>query len=388
MTDTDTSTGTDDAPPPFRIGMLGPSGVGKTSLVVSVLTDSERLLGSSGVRLREADKETRNVLRASRSALNGGVLAESFESRLAGGSEARYLQLELRAGRDGEAIGFSLLDFPGGWMAEPDHMTEPEHQQWKECLDFLTDCNVLLVPVDATVLMEAVQTAHLQSVTHVLETMVVQDIVLDWAQRRADLTDQPALIVFAPVKCESYFADNGGRKNRAVRLLERVRTVYGPLIELIRLNAPHAKVLYCPVDTLGCVELVRTEWHPTRAGSAVLAPVSHFGIRRPTRISIVGADDLLSAVCRMLMQSRSSYTAQVADRHDGAREQAEENLKSYRRGWFRALRHWANGDTRVARLAAAGHQAEAERLRLQIARLDDAVRSLATRELGKRSRWL
>jgi hypothetical protein len=43
----------------FRVGMLGPSRVGKTSLVVSVLTDAERIFGGLPVTLRAADGPTR-----------------------------------------------------------------------------------------------------------------------------------------------------------------------------------------------------------------------------------------------------------------------------------------------------------------------------------------
>ncbi|MFD0527424.1 hypothetical protein ACFQ1I_09540 [Kitasatospora arboriphila] len=174
-----------DDTPVFRIGMLGPSRVGKTSLVVSMLTDGERLLGGTPVVLRAADERTKRLLRLRRQELDGGLLARKFDSAVMPGSlDLTYFNLEMRAGQAAEGIRFSLLDFPGGWLSEQEGRSAEEVRNWDECQSFLAECNVLVVPVDATVLMEADQPQHWRSVQAVLETLAVQEMAELWAGNR------------------------------------------------------------------------------------------------------------------------------------------------------------------------------------------------------------
>ena len=71
---------------------------------------------------------------------------------------------------------------------------------------------------------------------------------------------EPALLAFCPVKCESYFSDNGGRVSKSEELLRNFREVYARVIEAVRAEALKADVLYAPVDTIGCVEVIDAEW--------------------------------------------------------------------------------------------------------------------------------
>ena len=68
----------------------------------------------------------------------------------------------------------------------------------------------MVIPVDATVLMEAYLPAHRRQWPRLLGLEAVQDAAIEWAKRRNEAKGEPALLVLAPVKCESYFVDNGG----------------------------------------------------------------------------------------------------------------------------------------------------------------------------------
>ncbi|MGP4001793.1 hypothetical protein [Streptomyces sp. 8N706] len=375
--------------PVFKIGMLGPSRVGKTSLVVSMLTDGERLLGGTPVVLRAADAATRQRLRLRRQELDGGLLARKFDATtMPGTQEAVYFQLGMRAGRAEDGIRFSLLDFPGGWIREPEELTEQEAKNWQECSNFLTECNVLIIPIDATVLMEAERDRQWQSVPAVLETLSVLDIVELWATQRRELTDEPALVVLAPVKCEAYFADNGGFRDDSQLLRERVLRVYDRVIELVRLNASHAQIRYCPVDTLGCVELVRVQWKPDPDEPHVLRPEGTFAVRGEGRISILGAEDILIAVCSLLADARRKVVSETATGHADAAQRAAEEGKELKRGFFRHIRNWANGSINANRLEEQGEWEQAAHLREQAEQLHETVELLAKRSPSGRSRIL
>ncbi|MFC9331366.1 hypothetical protein [Kitasatospora sp. NPDC057015] len=378
-----------DAGPVFRIGMLGPSRVGKTSLVVSLLTDSERLLGGTPVVLRAADSSTRARLRLRRQELDGGLLAKKFDTAVMPGSEnLTYFELDLKPGQATNGIRFSLLDFPGTWMSERERRGPEEIRQWDECREFLVESNILIIPIDATVLMEAEQAAHWQSVPAVLETLAVQEIAESWAGYRNLAREEPALVVLAPVKCESYFADNGGYRDDSQLLRERVLDVYARVVELVRLNAPHAQIRYCPVDTLGCVELVKVEWEPSTDDPGVQRPRGTFAVRGKGRISIAGADDILGAVCSLLVEAQRKVATGMAADHIASAQGMEVRGRELKRGFFRHILNTLNGNIRANELERGGELGKARAFRAQAQQLQDALEMIAGRASSGRSKVL
>jgi putative ribosome biogenesis GTPase RsgA len=47
---------------PFRISLLGPSGVGKTSLVTAMLAESQKILAGSGTAMRPVGPRTSDAI--------------------------------------------------------------------------------------------------------------------------------------------------------------------------------------------------------------------------------------------------------------------------------------------------------------------------------------
>ena len=84
---------------------------------------------------------------------------------------------------------------------------------------------MLLVPVDAAVLMEATSprtSARCRGSSPAARSAGRAK----WLSERNGRPNEPALLLLCPVKCESYFADNGGRRDESEKLLSRVRKVY------------------------------------------------------------------------------------------------------------------------------------------------------------------
>src|SRR6476661_2044174 len=277
----------------FRIGLVGPSRVGKTSLITALLRDSQRLLQGTPVSMRALGTATEKRIAQHRRELDGSLLAGEFTPGALRGTEEPFrFQLLLDSGVRGAGIRLELLDYPGGWL-DPATRSHDRDGDWQSCQRFLQQCSVLLVPVDAAVLKE-----------------------------RTWRPDEPALLMLCPVKCESYFDDNGGRRDESEELLSRVRRVYADVIEAVPAEAPHVRVVYAPVDTIGCVEILHAEWTPDPREPSGMAFAAHYGVRWPARQAVKGADDVLVALCKHLVAAQQRVESDVAGDRRSAADQA------------------------------------------------------------------
>jgi hypothetical protein len=367
----------------FKIGLLGPSRVGKTSLVTALLAETRELLAGSGVAIRPVGRDTEDKLVNNRQDLEGGILAGEFSSvSLKGTMEPFTFRLKLDPGVPGADIHIQLLDFPGGWLANDRPRNEDD---WTSCRDFITNSTILLIPVDAALLMEATQARHWQAVTRLLTTTAVEDVARDWAIERNRRPAEPALLAFCPVKCESYFNDNGGLKNKSAELARRFHDTYAGVINAVRAEAPQAGVLYAPVDTIGCVELIDAHWPSAADGKTEFS--ANYRIRDPRRISRVGVDDLMRAICRQLVQGRRLLDAregeELSDRADQARDYATRD-----EGFFRNIWMMFNGERNARRLAAQSSREEAEETERRVKALDSVLKQIAGGRLGPRAETL
>ena len=364
----------------YKIAMVGPTRVGKTSLITAVLSDGQRLLQGSPVTIRPDGTSTERRIAQQHKQLAGALHAGEFNpGALRGTQEWFEFDLLLDPGVDGAGIRLKILDYPGEWL-NPDTRRgrEPE---WDYCKRFMREASVLLVPIDAAVLMEASLAAHRQAWPYILTTWEVQQVVMDWAAARARNPDEPALLMLCPVKCETYFDDNGGHRREDAELIERVRKVYAETIATV---PRHASIAYLPVDTIGCVELLDCEWPAGQDNSDSVEFSARYRVRAPWVQTIKGADDVLFALCRQMMDVRhhaEHELASVTNRKAGeAARLAEQN-----RGFFGNCWMWLSGARDRRRLDAAHSAAQAEEARVREAALREVVVKLSKRELGERA---
>jgi TIR domain len=295
-----------------RIGLLGPSGVGKTSLVAALLSESQNVLDGTGMTIRPADLITEHRLAECRMGLESTVSDRVFRpGGVQGTMEPFTFRLMLDPGVPNSETNIELLDFPGGWL---DPWTRPEafSDEWETCRAFITQSTILVIPVDAALLMEAVEVTHSRAVSRLLSIPDVELVARDWAVERNRRRHEPALVAFCPVKCESYFVDNGGWRDKSAVLSRKFLQVYATVIKVIRDNAPLTKILYTPIDTIGCVELLESAW-PVEAGRDQVWFSAEYRIRVPQHISRVGVADLIRAVAFQLVDRRRRLEAERAD---------------------------------------------------------------------------
>ncbi len=366
----------------FRIGLVGPTRIGKTSLVTALLAESQTLLAGSGVAMRTVGVATEAKIASNKKELDGDLLAGEFQSKsLKGTVEPFTFHLKLDPGVPRSEINLELLDFPGGWLVA-DERPAQYAADWDSCLRFITDSTVLLVPVDAALLMEASLASQKRALPRLLTTYEVEQVARDWARERNRKPYEPALVVFCPVKCESYFKDNGGRRDKSVQLLARFKETYGDVIGAVTGEAPKASMLYAPIDTIGCVELIDATW-PLAPGTQDHAFHAEYRVRRPAKISRQGVDDVMRALCKHLVEGRRVVSAGEGQLLTGQAEQAWRYAER-REGFFRDIWLWVNGERQARQDMAQQRTEESKEAWDRVAALDAVLNRIAAGRYGPR----
>jgi len=283
-------------------------------------------------------------------------------------------------------IHFGYLDFPGGWLTD---RTEDREEAWESCLTWFRESQVLIVPLDSAVLMEGTLRKHRRAAPSILAVSQVEQVAMEWAKTRSNEGDGPALLVLAPVKCEAYFNDNGGRFDKSEDLLTAVMQSYRSVIEAVKAEfgrgSTQLQILYAPVDTYGCVEFIKPYWHEVDIPGGFEFSAD-YRIREPGRISIKGAADIMAAICRNVLgekvQLLEAYRAMV-ERDRVALDAVQTNRNLWQR--FVELVTGA-GRRRAKRIR--GHFAELGKAGEALAQIDEAIDRMAARSLESRARRL
>jgi hypothetical protein len=202
-------------------------------------------------------------------------------------------------------------------------------------------------------------------------------VVRLWLKRRNERPDEPALLLLCPVKCESYFADNGGRRDLSATLFQWISKVYQHVIEAVPNEAREVRgirTVYAPVDTIGCVEIVRAEWLPDPDDRGALSFHAHYGVRPPGVQSIKGTEDVMVALCRQLVGARHKVEQRAAEEAHGEAAAAQ-SFAERDEGFFRNIWFLISGERQLRQDAARSRAEEAvqaaERVRALTAIVDD-----------------
>ncbi|MBW0011218.1 MAG: 50S ribosome-binding GTPase, partial [Pseudonocardiales bacterium] len=243
--------------PSFRVAVVGASRVGKTTLLTAILSDTHSLLAGTPVTV-SMDEPTQSRVRRQEKDLRRAIEVGEFNAAALGGTQDinRYHVALQADGDESVQIPFDLLDYPGAWL-DPDERSKYAHAvaEWPNYLDHVRQSIMLLVPIDAAVLMEAVTPRQKAAVGELLGLLDIEDVGRKWAMARQANPYEPAVVVLAPLKCEKYFGDNGGHGHDEARLRARVKEKYDRLLEIIAAETENrsgpVRVVYAPIDTYG-----------------------------------------------------------------------------------------------------------------------------------------
>ena len=279
--------------------MLGPTRVGKTSLITALYMAGQDFFEGKPISV-SADAITKARIHANDREMRGELAQGRFSpGALKGSTDSETNTLKISApGSSTYELDLVFHDLPGGWMLDSARMGEYQKA--------LADSQCVIIPIDATVLME-VDSSHVPYILELLRVGEVADFVREWAKTRRMHGDSTRLIL-APVKCESYFDDNGGDCDRAAELLGQVQWLYGDIAKTYRaeMGESGSEVLYAPVDTIGPIYFTGADWGeeedgvwvPRDDGSQMRA---NFAVRTnadgtPAFRHIKGAEPILAAL--------------------------------------------------------------------------------------------
>ena len=370
----------------FKIGIIGPTRVGKTSLIASILQNSQKLLEGTPIKISPNGKATELRIAQHQKELDGSLRAGEFHPGAVQGTEEMFtFQLHLDPGVEGAGIDVNILDYPGGWLDSERRPPEREND-WEDCKNWLEQSTVLLVPIESAIIMEAELSKYKKAVPHILTTFEVAQVVRAWAKGRASKPDEPALLMLCPVKCESYFADNGGLRDKSNDLLLKVRDVYHEVIEAAKgefKNAGPVKILYVPIDTIGCVEIIEANWKQDVNAPGKYEFTADYLVRNPKRQSSRGADAVLISLCNILVEAKKNVLDQQAKiKREDANKSHDYAIK--REGFFKDIWLWMSGERKSRQGIAKKNNENASRQEALVKMMEDTIAELSERKLGPR----
>lgn len=374
-----------EGPLDYKIGIAGPTRVGKTSLIASILADSQNLLAGTPVAMKPLGTPTERRLALHRRELEGFLLANEFNPAALKGTEEPFTyRLHLDPGVPNLGIHLGFQDYPGGWL-DSNQRPPGREKDWKECRAWLEDSSVLLVPIDATVLMEAAEERHRRALPSILTTIEVEEVARTWAKSRTIRKLEPALMLLCPLKCETYFSDNGGGRDEADELADAVCEVYGDVLKAVHGECPDARILYAPVDTIGCVELIRVEWKEAPSAPSSYELQATYMVREPSRREVKGAGDVLVALCKHLAEARHVVEKETAEQKKSAAESAKEEAER-REGFFKDIWIWLKGERAQRRKLADESRQDADEVSKRVEAFGHVIQRLADKKYGPRVR--
>lgn len=283
----------------YKIALVGPTRVGKTSLVSSILAQAQDALSGTPASMK-AQGSTFARIADNVNELDGALAHGTFEPEAirSGTSDRSIYDLAFQVGKTRLPVRF--LDYPGGWIRE-------RGPEWEECAEWIMDSSVLIVPVDAVVAMQCATKGQEEACRRRLNIAEVTEVVRDWAKQR-NATKTPGTLILAPVKCESYLVAPGVTAEKANEMYRRlVDELYQDLFGMLEAelgSARHVGAYYVPVNTIGCVDLVDADWRMAEDGKLECHPM--FRVIPPGKRKPEGGIDILILLARMLANAENT----------------------------------------------------------------------------------
>ncbi len=248
----------------YNICMMGPSRTGKTTLLASLIhefetiTEKEYQGGFDRLSIKAAG-ETFGRIGSRINQIEIATLNGSFDSGCLDGTQNHEV-FELSIKPNTNIIDkivhdykFKFHDFPGDWINDPDKIE----------FTGLLESEVMLLPIDSSLIMEAITIKEKEAAAMQLTIHQVKDVVKTWAKQRNKAGR--GLFILAPLKCETYFKDNlalGPMQDKSLMLREKVLSneFFGKVITVLKSEFPDIESWYMPIDTIGCCYLNRKKW--------------------------------------------------------------------------------------------------------------------------------
>ncbi len=244
-----------------KFTILGPSGVGKTSLMATMYDNVREMFNGTLLSIRPSSNSNQRINRAV-AEMNAALTPNVEFEPVLGTSEA--IEYSFSVGMNGNYyIECAFKDFPGGWLSDDIDKFENEIQPW------LNESQILVLPVDASLVMQYNKKDKKQreAVINFCEIPQLERIIGDWAKiRKANYSF--ARIFVVPLRCETYINDY----NKSQLMYSQISDIYEPVFKSLNNNMDSFDIYYCPVDTYGCVKFLKCKWEKNAIGGLSYRP--------------------------------------------------------------------------------------------------------------------
>jgi GTPase SAR1 family protein len=223
----------------LKVAMLGPSGVGKTTLLTVMSRELNKTAELSDLELI-TDEESEAILDKHYRSLE--ALVDNFAARgnegIQGTQKPRDFLFTFGRRKwlgNRQALELEFLDIPGGYLA--DNIT-PERKKYY--VDSVAKSGATIIVIDTLALM--VRNGRFNE-----QRNQVGEVTRLMQAAYRDQNDPPKLVVFVPIKCETYLQENQSFQD----INNTLRTSYGELLDFLRQR--NVAIAITPVKTVGCV---------------------------------------------------------------------------------------------------------------------------------------
>jgi len=233
--------------PELKITMLGPSGVGKTSILTVMYDQFATTIGATNLTL-DPDIETVGILQNCLGDLQSLVKKGNFQAKggTRGTEEPGTFKFDI--GKPGYDPAFKICfqDYPGGWIE-----SQASDREKKSVLAFIRESDAVVITIDAPALMEPYQPYAQDNWPGRWHQEINNPLTITTLLKNAYRgLKQPRLVILAPVKCEKYI-----KEGNSAALLNRVKQGYETLLNFLKAEAElqNVAVVVTPVQTVGTV---------------------------------------------------------------------------------------------------------------------------------------
>lgn len=227
----------------LKITMLGPSGVGKTSLLTAMYEQFESNIGQTNLQLTP-DLDSSALLQERLAELKN--LPDSFETKGWMQNTEDYKSFLFELGKKGAkpSLELNFQDYPGEY-----HGSKSSREEKERIENFVKESAAVIIAIDTPALMEKNGQWH--------DSINKPQMITNIFQRAYRELDSPRLVIFAPVRCEKYLQN----EQSISELMNQVKLGYSKLIEDFKTEALISKlaVIITPVQTVGSVHFSRIE---------------------------------------------------------------------------------------------------------------------------------
>jgi GTP-binding protein EngB required for normal cell division len=357
--------------PPIYVSVAGPSGVGKTTLIATIMRDVTNDLPApfkvSPATLADAER----IAKFNRK-LQAAISAESFtfNSQALGGTQEIAVYEYRIEYKDMVQQPFDIMDIPGGWL----WVEKRPVDQWQRYEEHLHRSSSLWIPVEAPLLMEAKTPDEKNKAALFLMTTDVRDVVEQWAKYRELEVhrDEPAVLCFAPIKCETYFS-RASKPNIPDRFYEAFMLKYTEIVNIAKSKCPRCEIFYAPVESIGCVKLQKMDWH---LKSEDQAPTIRYTILPPYHQVIVGVEGLTSAIYQYGAKRINDWLESIRNSaiQTGKNRQQEYDNRGF---WTKVIDLFGGGEGKREEINQL--EQKAKQMEGELALLGDVLAQLANR---------